>query len=52
MLYGVRPKDPPDHSARGRESGAGGPVGYALLAAVVPARKATHIDPMGSLRNE
>ena len=47
MLYGVHPTDPLTFSAVALALAL-----VALLAAVVPARKATRIDPMVALRNE
>lgn len=47
MLYGVQPTDPVTFTGV-----AGILVLVALLAAGVPARKATHIEPMAALRSE
>jgi len=47
MLYGVRPTDPVTFGAVATVLGLA-----ALLAACVPARKATRIEPMIALRNE
>jgi putative ABC transport system permease protein len=47
MLYGVQPTDPVTFTGV-----AGVLVVVALLAAGVPARKATHIEPMAALRSD
>jgi ABC-type lipoprotein release transport system permease subunit len=47
MLYSVQPTDPVTFTGV-----AGILVVVALLAAGVPARKATHIEPMAALRSE
>ncbi|MGC2662414.1 MAG: ABC transporter permease [Bryobacteraceae bacterium] len=47
MLYGVQPSDPITFAAAAILLSAA-----ALFAACVPARKATHIEPMAALRNE